>query len=343
MAFPFAAGQRASARARLWTKMRTLGSGLIPKRAHSVRRKPLAQAMAARQMPRAGRVLFEPLEPRLLLSAELFYLDSGNTDTDLTLNFDETASEYQLLTSADVLVSSADAADAAIDGIINVTGTTGDDSLTLDLDSLSAETINFLGTGNDTLHGPDADSEWNLTGAGSGTLANSTAGVTFTGIERLVGGAENDNFNIEALGSVSNGVDGGAGDDALIADDVDNVWSLTGSDAGTLNGLAFLRIENLIGGTGDDSFVFDDGATITGVIEAGADDDDDLDGEVEPEVDTIDYSAYTTAVIVDLGNGLGDGDRQPRQYRQLRRRLIVERRDRGPGGRGCVLECDRSG
>ena len=66
-------------------------------------------------------------------------------------------------------------------------------------------------------------------------------------------------------------------------------------------------IENLIGGTGDDTFVLADGAGVSGIIDGGNDDDDDGDGVAEPEADSIDYSAYTTAVTVNLGTSVATG------------------------------------
>jgi len=62
-----------------------------------------------------------------------------------------------------------------------------------------------------------------------------------------------------------------------------------------LNSQAFVNIENLTGGSGSDTFVFSDGAAVTGIIDGG-------DG-----INTLDYSAYTTGVTVDLGASIATG------------------------------------
>jgi len=67
----------------------------------------------------------------------------------------------------------------------------------------------------------------------------------------------------------------------FIGGQVDDIFNIVGTD----------NEVNLRGGTGDDVFAFDDNATLTGTI-AG-----------EDGVDTLDYSAYTTPVSVDLSTG----------------------------------------
>ena len=60
----------------------------------------------------------------------------------------------------------------------------------------------------------------------------------------------------------------------------------------------------------NDTFVFEAGASLDGVIDAGADADRDGDGEITADdlaVDTIDYSAYAAPVKVNLGDGTATG------------------------------------
>jgi Ca2+-binding RTX toxin-like protein len=94
--------------------------------------------------------------------------------------------------------------------------------------------------------------------------------ANFTGIESLIG-------------------TGAA--DTLVADNIPNTWNLTAINAGNINGagvLDFITFENLTGGTSADTFVFSDAMGVTGLIDgAGA-------------IDTFDYTAYTTAVTVNL-------------------------------------------
>ena len=90
------------------------------------------------------------------------------------------------------------------------------------------------------------------------------------------------------------------------------VWAITGADSGTITStgyagsFAFRDVPNLVAfnGPGANSFVFSDGArisfSITGSLAAGA-------------VNTLDYQAYTTSVVVDLNpavlsaTGVADG------------------------------------
>src|SRR5262249_44680567 len=62
---------------------------------------------------------------------------------------------------------------------------------------------------------------------------------------------------------------GGAGG-TLVAPNSANAWNVTGTNAGTLNGLvSFTRTPNLTGGTSDDAFTFATGGSVSGVINGG--------------------------------------------------------------------------
>jgi hypothetical protein len=139
----------------------------------------------------------------------------------------------------------------------------------------------------DTLTGANVDNTWVVYAANSENVND----FVFANFENLVGGTGTDTFWFQSGGSYTVSVDGGAGTDTLIGDDVTNAWTITGTAAagtGALNGMAFKRIENLSGGAGNDSFAFGAGTAIKGTI-------DGKDG-----TDTLDYSAFTTAVSVNL-------------------------------------------
>jgi hypothetical protein len=72
----------------------------------------------------------------------------------------------------------------------------------------------FVGsqTAPSTLIGPDTTNKWTIGGANSGTLDSV---YTFTGFQKLIGGAAADAFFFQQGGSVSGTVDGGAGTNAL--------------------------------------------------------------------------------------------------------------------------------
>ena len=90
------------------------------------------------------------------------------------------------------------------------------------------------------------------------------------------------------------------GDVNLYGPDGDNTWSLTGLDAGTLTSsvstatLTFTGAQYLWGGAVTNTFVFADGAGVEGTITG--------DGN-----DTLDYSAYSSSVLVDLQTGFATG------------------------------------
>ncbi len=86
---------------------------------------------------------------------------------------------------------------------------------------------------------------------------------------------------------------GGAGSDSLEGPLMDNVWVLTGPNAGTLNGnFTFASIENLTGNALSDTFIVNPGASVDGAING-------IGGG-----DTIDFSGYNVPIYVDLGTGL---------------------------------------
>lgn len=207
-----------------------------------------------------GRPVFETLEPRLLLSADLTY----GAFNDLTLKFDAGLDQYQLIDDTDTVRSFA-----ANDGsnIINVTGTAGADSLGLDLGTLgSGKTINFLGTGDDTLKSTKNSNQ---------TLTNTSlnaGGQSFTlsGFEKaeLTGGASANTLDASAF----------TGDATLIGlGGADRLIGGTGNDI-------------LIGGLGNDIYEFADNW--------GADQLDEAAGE---GTDRLDFTATTGTLQVNEG------------------------------------------
>jgi acrosin len=90
-----------------------------------------------------------------------------------------------------------------------------------------------------------------------------------------------------------------AGSMQLLASDVDSTWNITGHNAGTLSSsllagiVTFAGATSLQGGAGADYFTFADGAGVDGTINGGG------------GVNTLDYSAYSTSVTVDLNPQVG--------------------------------------
>ncbi len=132
-----------------------------------------------------------------------------------------------------------------------VAGDSGDTIAVDDSASGAAPAIDVQGgLGIDTLLGADSANAWTIDGADSGTVDD----VAFSGVENLAGGSAEDTFYMGASGSVSGQISGGSGEDTLVAADTANEWEITGANAGTLNAIAFVDIENLTGGAGDDVF-----------------------------------------------------------------------------------------
>jgi hypothetical protein len=187
------------------------------------------------------------------------------------------------------------------------------------------------GGGTDTLEGPNKANTWQITGTNAVTLN----GIKVTSVENLTGGAAADTFLFGSGASLSGKVDGGGGtdtldysayltpvtvdllkstatgtggiagfenlvggkgSDTLIGPDTANTWNITATNKGNLNGtFTFASVENCIGGKGADRFVFANGAGVSGALQGGA------------GTDTLDYSAYTTGVLVDLLTGKATG------------------------------------
>src|SRR5207237_976257 len=92
--------------------------------------------------------------------------------------------------------------------------------------------------------------------------------------------------NIEAL------VGGTTAADTLIGSNAaNNLWSITGTNTGNVNGFAFSGFENLSGGTAADTFAFTAGSSVDGTVAGNG------------GTDTLDYTAFGAAVAVDLTTG----------------------------------------
>ncbi len=233
------------------------------------------------------KVLLEPLEPRYLLSADLtpFIVDMVGPDgDDYTLRYDQASDNIQIIDDATGEIVDQKLLQETSE--VRIVGTDQDDQLTVDLANFVLPVdISFDGgLGDDTLVAADTSNAWTIDGSDTGDVN----GLSFSGVENLVGGAEDDTFYIGASGNISGEVSGGSGADTLIAADSSNVWEITGADAGALNAMAFVDIENLTGGAGDDVFSFL-GGSISGTIEGG-------DGQ-----NTFDFSASAIPATIDLG------------------------------------------
>jgi filamentous hemagglutinin family protein len=180
----------------------------------------------------------------------------------------------------------------SISGIIN--GNAGFDTLDYSAytSPLTLNLANFLniensigGVANDTLIATNTVNNWNITGLNAGDVN----GLTFNNFENLTGGTETDTFTLGTDGTVAK-IDGNAGNNALVGADTNNTWNITSNNSGNVNGANFFtNIQNLTGGSIDDSFKFNNNGYISGNING------------VNITDTLDYSAYTNPVTVTLG------------------------------------------
>ena len=103
------------------------------------------------------------------------------------------------------------------------------------------------------------------------------------------GGTGNDQVCIQGiLSGTSLGVYGGSGVNTLISPNSTNLWQITGPNSGTLNGNTFTNMQNLTGGTSNDTFQFGSAGFVAGTINGGG------------GVDALDYSHRNTGVVVNL-------------------------------------------
>jgi Ca2+-binding RTX toxin-like protein len=89
-------------------------------------------------------------------------------------------------------------------------------------------------------------------------------------LARIFGEADNDLFDLKDV-SVPAGVSGGDGIDTLMGPAQVNSWEILGPNTGKLNEIfAFDSVENLTGGTGDDTFYFRGQGSVSGLVDGGA-------------------------------------------------------------------------
>jgi hypothetical protein len=186
------------------------------------------------------------------------------------------------------------------------------------------------GSGSDTLVGPADDATWDVTLANGGELsfAAGAARLAFAGFEWLQGADDHvDAFFIDELGSVNGGIGGGqGGGDSLVSEtgeyvetsglesitgmlglDEDATWNVTGDGTGSFAvdsnwvGFDFAGFESLSGtAANQDTFFFQEGGRLSGVLEGGAAGFDTL---------VLNGGSYHTVVYTATGPTSGSIDR----------------------------------
>ena len=186
-------------------------------------------------------------------------------------------------------------------GINNAVGGIDIDTFTV----VSSATIDLAGnSGADVFNvNSNAALTGKLSGDGGDDVFNFT-GVIAIGSTVIDGGFGFDTLDLSSgITGVSLNLDnapnleivtGTSSTDTLVGTTGDDVFNILGTDnAGSTGSLNFTSFEHLRGNSGNDQFVFADGLGVTGSVDGGL------------GSDTVDYSAYTTAVSVNFVTNLG--------------------------------------
>jgi hypothetical protein len=157
--------------------------------------------------------------------------------------------------------------------------------------------VNIIG--GSTLVGANVDTTFTITSTDTGNVSGFPNGLTFSSIENLFGGSANDTFAFTNNTTLSGTIDGGIGTDTLdysinstpvtvnlaalgaqnmeaaignagstlVGTNTANTWNITSNNSGTVNNiLNFSTFSNLTGGNLEDTFIFNNRASISGNI-----------------------------------------------------------------------------
>src|SRR5262245_31207944 len=213
----------------------------------------------------ARPLVFETLEPRLLLAGDLSLVAPLGQALDLTARLNLATQAIELIDNQTGTVAASQAvADFGPADRIVITGNDRDDRLIVQYGAEGpfAIPIDFDGgtqaTDGDVLQVIGTDTLWHLTGQGQGTVGL----VQFTGAENLRGGAGADTFQFGTGASLTGALDGSGGADTLDAAASTTAREFTLTGLGTVDGFrgteaaiggGFSNIEALVGGTASDT------------------------------------------------------------------------------------------
>jgi filamentous hemagglutinin family protein len=146
------------------------------------------------------------------------------------------------------------------------------------------------GSGNNTLISLDAVNTWTVGAASSNIVTSAPGGnIVFTGVQNLQGAGDNDTFILQGYGLMQT-ITGNGYSSHLIGPNGHSTWTITNTDAGNIHGsgmTVFTQIDSITGGSGDDTFIMNPGAKITGTLNGGG------------GYNILDYSSFRSPVIVD--------------------------------------------
>ena len=190
---------------------------------------------------------------------------------------------FQVLANEVVFNGSNYSLQDVTDLTITTTGSGSTVQVDQDPPTLTTFTIDATAGGSDTFTFTGGGSVRGTIDAGAGTdsadYSGATPGVT---------------VDLSALSHVET-VTGSSGSDTLIGPNAVSTWNITGSNTGSVGGVSFSNFENLTSGSSGDTFVFSNNSSlISGNVVGGGS-------------STLDYSARSLAVTVNLATGTADG------------------------------------
>jgi hypothetical protein len=167
-------------------------------------------------------------------------------------------------------------------GPVSVDGTSGGDALTVRDDGSSVQRFYTLTAGQVAASQQAA--------VGYNNVAKVTVKLT-SGTDQVLVAVP--------LPSTPVAVQGGGGADTLVGPDLPNIWTVKGSNAGSLGNVSFTGVQNLTGGKDVDSFLLVGQGNLTGQLTGG--------GAPLGKGDWLDYSSYAVGVNVNLTGGSATG------------------------------------
>jgi hypothetical protein len=143
---------------------------------------------------------------------------------------------------------------------LTITGAAGNIDVKVDLSGgdINVPVVVDGGSGTNSLNiGIGPGSTWTIDGVGGGTVAG--GGIASMRFSHMSSVAEAGTMN------------------TLVGPAPDTTWTMTGPNSGTVDGMSFSGFQNLTGASGNkDTFVFEHGASLSGLLDGGPGGDDSL-------------------------------------------------------------------
>jgi Ca2+-binding RTX toxin-like protein len=158
----------------------------------------------------------------------------------------------------------------------------------------------YGGTNTVTVNGTAAANSFTVYG-----LSMTMNGFGFTGNSiqgwLVNGGAANNTLTVvSTVGTTPVTFNGGAGVNTLIGPNTTNLWNITAANTGKVGNVTFKGVQNLVGGTGLDTFKFQPAGSVMSIVGGGA---------PHGQGDWLDYSSFPNSkpVTVNLATGAATG------------------------------------